>query len=75
MFRASVPVSSGGMLSICTDHATGAVYCGGGDGMIQKVGRTERALFVQNYNLFVPPHMASAALFGINIAAARNGPE
>ena len=37
VFRASVPVCSGGMLSVCTDHATGAVYCGGGNGVIRKV--------------------------------------
>lgn len=37
VFRASVPVCSGGMLSVCTDHATGTVYCGGGNGIIRKV--------------------------------------
>ena len=37
MFRASIPVCSGGMLSVCTDHATGAVYCGGGNGVVRKV--------------------------------------
>lgn len=39
VFRASVPVCSGGMLSVCADQATGAVYCGGGNGIIRKVGR------------------------------------
>ncbi|CAM9464894.1 unnamed protein product [Scytosiphon promiscuus] len=37
VFRASVPICSAGMLSICTDHATGAVYCGGGNGVIRKI--------------------------------------
>lgn len=37
VFRASVPVSSGGVLSVCTDHATGAVFCGGGNGVLRKV--------------------------------------
>lgn len=32
-----MPVCSGGMLSVCTDHATGAVYCGGGTGVVRKV--------------------------------------
>ncbi|CAM9091506.1 unnamed protein product [Hapterophycus canaliculatus] len=37
VFRASVPISSGGMLAICSDHATGVVYCGGGNGVIRKI--------------------------------------
>lgn len=37
VFRASVPVSSGGVLSVCTDHTTGAVFCGGGNGVLRKV--------------------------------------
>ncbi|CAM9173677.1 unnamed protein product [Ectocarpus sp. 12 AP-2014] len=37
VFRASVPVCSGGMLSVCTDHNTGAVFCGGGNGIIRKI--------------------------------------
>ncbi|CAM9343933.1 unnamed protein product [Laminaria digitata] len=37
VFRASVPVCSGGMLSVCIDHATGAVYCGGGNGVVRKI--------------------------------------
>eukprot|EP00904_Undaria_pinnatifida_P004386 jgi/Undpi1/13949/HiC_scaffold_9.g03600.m1 len=37
VFRASVPVCSAGMLSVCTDPATGAVYCGGGNGVIRKI--------------------------------------
>lgn len=52
VFRASVPVCAGGLLSICTDPSTGSVYCGAGDGALRKVrlreygvdGRESRAL-------------------------------
>jgi WD40 repeat protein len=37
VFRASVPVSSNGILSIVQCPNTGAVYCGAGDGMIKKL--------------------------------------
>ena len=37
VYRASVPVCSGGLLSIIADDARGAIFCGGGDGVIRKL--------------------------------------
>ncbi|CAM9617784.1 unnamed protein product, partial [Discosporangium mesarthrocarpum] len=43
IYRASIPVCSGGLLSICADPATGMVICGAGDGFVRKVSGSDMA--------------------------------
>jgi len=37
VYRASVPVCSSGLVSLCVNNETGDVFCGGGDGTLKKL--------------------------------------
>ena len=37
VYRASVPVCSSGLISLCVNEESGEVYCGGGDGTLKKL--------------------------------------